>query len=175
MTHDFFKIDSDEQGSGFGSEFFFHSEEAYTNYGISEIKVHANITVGGYAWARMGFDFDSDDVRQDFADTISTDWMRQSRLDFANKTKKDIFSPDFNESHERWIEHLGENESIFPPYLDDAPAWEHAATVYESPFDGNVIKIGKTAMLNSDWYGTKDLWGDGVEAGDLYYATKKNR
>lgn len=58
VRHDLFQIkDTANQGSGFGSRFYQHSEDTYKQAGIKNVQLTANIDVGGYAWARMGFDF----------------------------------------------------------------------------------------------------------------------
>ena len=58
VMHDGFKIDRDQQESGFGSSYFQFCEDNYIRQGFDTVKVHAGDTVGGYAWARLGFDFD---------------------------------------------------------------------------------------------------------------------
>jgi hypothetical protein len=57
VYHAEFEIDRLWQKGGFGSRFYQHSEDAYVKMGISTVRLLANKDVGGYAWARMGFDF----------------------------------------------------------------------------------------------------------------------
>lgn len=57
VEHDYFEMDSEHQKSGFGSMFFQHNEDEYIRNGFSRISVHAGLSVGGYVWARLGFDW----------------------------------------------------------------------------------------------------------------------
>jgi hypothetical protein len=71
VDHYFYKI-FDEMDRGHVSEIFFKQIELYKEYGIKEILTHANIDVGGYAWAKYGFVFDSETSCQDFYDDLAS-------------------------------------------------------------------------------------------------------
>lgn len=45
-----------DQGKGFGSRFHQNAEEVYKKMGVTQLELSAE-DVGGYAWARLGFDF----------------------------------------------------------------------------------------------------------------------
>lgn len=49
-------LDAKAQGTGFSRQFDAQSEHAYRANGISSISLHA-VRVGGYAWARAGYEF----------------------------------------------------------------------------------------------------------------------
>jgi len=51
-------------GTGFGAKFYKNAEDNYIANGIKRVTIFANISVGGYAWARMGFDFEDNDARR---------------------------------------------------------------------------------------------------------------
>lgn len=55
--HDFLELRPDVQGQGFAEAWNGHLEQWYRDSGVGNIFVGANIDVGGYAWARHGFDF----------------------------------------------------------------------------------------------------------------------
>lgn len=57
IEHVSFQLHRSEQGKGFGSEYYQHAEKEYMKIGTKRITLTANMDVGGYAWARMGFDF----------------------------------------------------------------------------------------------------------------------
>lgn len=57
VDHSYLSVNKNSQGNGFGKRFYQNQEDSYAKLGIKEIKIHANLDVGGYAWARMGFDF----------------------------------------------------------------------------------------------------------------------
>ena len=59
--HDRLSIRQGVQGQGIGTSFLAACEAAYVKAGINEIRLHANLDVGGYAWARAGFDFETAD------------------------------------------------------------------------------------------------------------------
>lgn len=54
-SHDYFKLEAAAQGSGAASQMVLDSLDLYDSLGLDRIEVHANIDVGGYAWARLGF------------------------------------------------------------------------------------------------------------------------
>lgn len=56
-SHIELKVKRNYQGQGFASEFNRHAEEAYRKEGVDRVVLQANISVGGYAWARKGFDW----------------------------------------------------------------------------------------------------------------------
>jgi SPP1 gp7 family putative phage head morphogenesis protein len=55
VTHDFFRVDPEYQGGGHARAMMRGALDAYRRMGATAIRVHANIDVGGYAWARLGF------------------------------------------------------------------------------------------------------------------------
>lgn len=56
-VHDLLQLKSSVQGQGFSRAFNSHLKEWYRKGGVSRIELTANIDVGGYAWARAGYDF----------------------------------------------------------------------------------------------------------------------
>lgn len=59
IEHDLFKLRKGVRGKGIGRQVTEATMDLYRRMGMSEVKVHANIDVGGYAWARMGFTWDT--------------------------------------------------------------------------------------------------------------------
>lgn len=55
VTHESLMLDKKVHGQGIADAFNAHAVAKYQEYGVSEIRVHAGSTVGGYAWARQGF------------------------------------------------------------------------------------------------------------------------
>lgn len=58
VLHDLFTVSKAYQGKGFSKDVFGALYSEYQKLGVSEIKVHANINVGGYTWAKYGFTMD---------------------------------------------------------------------------------------------------------------------
>lgn len=54
IDHSYFKVNG-KQASGFGKKLLAAQLDLYDHAGIEKVTVHANIDVGGYAWARAGF------------------------------------------------------------------------------------------------------------------------
>jgi hypothetical protein len=53
-SHDMFTIRGEGQGSGIGKQVVKAQFDEYEKLGVKRVGVHANIDVGGYAWARFG-------------------------------------------------------------------------------------------------------------------------
>jgi hypothetical protein len=51
----YFKIFNSSQGGGIGKQVLKANVESYKEMGLNSVKVHADIDVGGYAWARYGY------------------------------------------------------------------------------------------------------------------------
>ena len=59
VEHAYWDLASDVQGSGISAAFLKASKQMYRQMGLDRITVHADISIGSYAWARGGFDFRS--------------------------------------------------------------------------------------------------------------------
>lgn len=59
VEHRLFEVDKDYQGKGLSKAVLRAFYEEYRAVGVDKITVHANIDVGGYTWARYGFQADS--------------------------------------------------------------------------------------------------------------------
>lgn len=79
VDHAFFTMERAWQSSGIGSRFYQLTEQGYIRLGLREITIHANIDVGGYAWARMGFDFANNGVREDLRRRAFALWVQRYR------------------------------------------------------------------------------------------------
>lgn len=60
VYHDSLSINPSHQGRGFGTAFFEGSLAKYKERGVVSLRVTAGSSVGGYQWARRGFDFNLD-------------------------------------------------------------------------------------------------------------------
>lgn len=77
VHHDYFEMDEGSQGSGFGSRFYKNAEDAYKEAGVKRVVLTANETVGGYAWARMGFDFAHNTQKFSLNDKFSHEYRQR--------------------------------------------------------------------------------------------------
>ncbi|KMO18900.1 hypothetical protein [Methylobacterium indicum] len=65
VRHTMFALPKKYQGGGNARAMLRSSVEQYDRMGVARIEAHANINVGGYAWARLGFAADSPaEIRQ---------------------------------------------------------------------------------------------------------------
>ena len=70
----YFSIHSGAQGGGIGKELLRSNVALYQQMGLEKLKVHANIDVGGYAWAKYGYvpdDNSWDSLRGDLREKLS--------------------------------------------------------------------------------------------------------
>lgn len=141
----------DYRNNGFGSTFFQFSEDMYIKKGFDRIDVHAGMDVGGYAWARLGFDFTSN-------------WMWKT-YDYVAGVNRQL------------VMNIKSSWKIAYPGVevpDFKHAWEWAMltvpTMSEEDFE-----FGKYNMLGTEWYGSKNIRPGSFQliVGDLYYQAKR--
>lgn len=139
VEHVKFSLIKSEQGKGFGSAFYQHNEKSYSKMGIKKIELQANMTVGGYAWARMGVNFRDTREAANIYERFANTWSKKY--------------PDTK-----------------PPILMNS--WDIAAV--KGP-DGH--KIGKEAMMGSNWDGHKSLdpKSTGNKIGQAYYKARAKK
>lgn len=94
VDHSHFVLDDEYQGKGFATKSLQASVEAYDKLGIDTIALHANLDVGGYAWAKMGFKArgDTTQVREelvDLAHSIDDEADRKNMLKIIVKSSDD--------------------------------------------------------------------------------------
>lgn len=68
VEHAFLQLNRSVQGSGFAEQFNRNLYDWYRRSGVVRVEVHANIDVGGYTWARAGFDFKNEIAARQFMD-----------------------------------------------------------------------------------------------------------
>jgi GNAT superfamily N-acetyltransferase len=57
VHNDYLTIDPSFQGQGIASDLYRNQENWFIRDGVDKVSILANIDVGGYAWARAGFDY----------------------------------------------------------------------------------------------------------------------
>ncbi len=62
VEHEYLLMDSAVQGQGFAKQFNAHAFAGYKKMGVERTQLQADIDVGGYAWAREGYDWAPDDA-----------------------------------------------------------------------------------------------------------------
>jgi hypothetical protein len=140
VEHAFLALDRQAQGGGFSRAYNDQAIAAYRAAGVKWVDIHANIDVGGYAWARQGFDFaDYDNARiianraRSHANRMAPGPARDELLRLANRV-----------TPARWA------AGTSPTSLEFAMAGHtHRAQLA----NGQDTWAGKQMMLGSNWYG----------------------
>jgi GNAT superfamily N-acetyltransferase len=149
VEHEKFVLQERFRNQGFGGRFYQHSEQVYRRIGVKLVHLQANMSVGGYAWARMGFDF---------------------APGFDGKMGKRYLKSYANFARVLWDEETHGGAPFPAAQLEHA--WDIAALTTPSG-----RRVGKEALLGQSWYAQKRLAPDaeGVRVGDLYYAAKAKK
>jgi hypothetical protein len=158
--------DENTRGRGFGSRYCQRVERGYSRKGVCAILLSAADELGGYVWARQGFQFTSIDNdgrggpghnRQTAAVGAQRWWFDGSAQITAKELVRDgrLAQPVFDHL-EQWITRALCSDQIAPltpqqivelgrddPWLDEE--------------SGRETWIGKQLLLASDWNGTKIL------------------
>ena len=133
-----------KQGTGFGSDYYRRQEIMAAQAGIKKITLFADLTVGGYAWARLGYD--------------TLDSVDMHTLKVALKMKVGEVAKRYDQPGK------------FNAAIDKMQhTWEIAA--FTLP-DGD--RIGKSFMMGQMYDATKDLSPNSISSrvGQEYYKAK---
>ena len=137
VEHNFFR--AGQQQGGLAKDLLRGSFEEYERLDVHEVKVHANIDIGGYAWAKFGFRTDSPPDLD-------------SRIQEAYRTKR-ITGEEKQMLEDLVTEHDGESDMLW--HVADA-------------MNGDK-KIGFEILKGSDWNGSIQLSdGDAMDRLNRY-------
>lgn len=136
---------TDSKGGGKG--LFRTSLGVYKSLGITKISVHANIDVGGYAWAKYGFKITQrhwDILRKEMKNSVKGIALGGSSI-----------SALFTKKNKKYASHLSsEVKSRLLEILDDPDPY---ALFTLSDFKDVEEGVGKALLLGADWHGNLDL------------------
>jgi len=72
------EIERNYQSQGYGYEFFKRLQNNLKSWGVKQVRLDADLDVGGYAWARYGFDFANDQTKnqtvKNFIRHLGVEW-----------------------------------------------------------------------------------------------------
>ena len=179
VTHDYLSIGEQDQNKGLGTAFNRYMErEVYEPLGVSKIKVHADIDVGGFAWATAGYDWQGEhpqginfllnrveravkEMRDESASNrrFVANW-EEPRADYDKMLPGDWPEPDYGAPAAPKFDAMDATiatwrDTIFSGDPEDFPTPFDLAMLGYEP--GATIWPGKVGMLGSDWYGVKYL------------------
>lgn len=140
VYHASFNLSSDAQGGGFSARWLRQMEDRYREAGIEKILVSTE-KVGGYAWAKAGFDFIEAKGRKQVARRLAG----KLRLKANQQGLPQRVITDAEELIRRAE---SRRRSEWPTPIEFAMVgWEPGATTW----------LGKQTMLGSTWGGVKEL------------------
>ena len=147
-----FVIKNRYHGKGIASDINEHVEEEYEKFGVHEITLNANATVGGYAWASQGYDFRND--------------KEKTRIQMLFKT---------------FVTKMHENGKIsedLEPLLETLDSFNHSweFASWNPLNESHGEHLGKKILLGRSWDAQKilDKKSPGYQIGKAYFAAKRN-
>jgi hypothetical protein len=161
----YFVLDKKATGSDVGKKILAANVKMYQEIGIETVEVHANVDVGGYAWARYGY-------------VPSTRSWREDLQPYLNRRLSEL-------STNVIVEVEGEEQDNEPQFFDEV---DHANISVDEreelqelidSRDSKAIwaiadhKHGKALLLDSDWEGELDFNDDETMERFNAYITKK--
>lgn len=133
------------QGSGFAEQFNRNLYDWYRESGLTKVEVHADIDVGGYTWARAGYDFLGPQSAQKFLDEA------RIKVDKALARTPKYLTRDQVRALDQYLRDLEDGkEPVSAPRI---------AGFGREPGQGGrgAMWAGKWLMLKSDWWGALRL------------------
>lgn len=140
VDHTQFNLNENAQGTGLSSRWLRNAERMYREAGVSEVRVSAT-NVGGYAWAKAGFDF------------AGRRHMRRMADRFELRAEAPAHVYDDSERAKQQMRELAERARSRNPEDHPLPiefamiGWEPGATTWP----------GKDGTIGSAWAGVKRL------------------
>lgn len=139
VSHDIIDVTKDYRGQGIASEFNAHAEEMYKAYGIREIHL-STTSIGGYAWAVAGYEFDGDIRRAGGA-------IVQGLRSMAKGDGVTIQSNAVRDEAWRLLDRIDHGVKVAP--------YEIAQIGRDEAI--NNTWAGKSLLIGMQWYGVKRL------------------
>lgn len=147
VEHALFVLPDDIQGGGTSSAFLQASKQMYRQMGLDRITIHADISVGGYAWARGGFDF------------RSVDYMNRAIKSWRARASQRGLIPRGREAE--WAESMRQFEELAAKATPEAfmnrthPLPIDFANIGrpDGPTSASDTWLGKEMMMHGHWWG----------------------
>ena len=140
VDHVYLALDPEFQGKGFATAFSKFSENWYRASGFQEIRVHAALDKGGYAWARAGYTWDpayyvDGKIPESVIDKLR--YNAESLLDISDETRQTLegFANRLSGPIADWPSPFEISEMVDPGYED----------------------LGHELLMYTDWYGIKPV------------------
>ena len=164
VEHELFQLAKHSQQMGVSADVMEHAEKIYEKLGVKSISLTANLSVGGYSWARQGYDFveetnDISAIRKHFILYLTTYTDPKNKKEFPKGVA------------------LAEGidlDSAIEQVKGFKHSWEFANFNPNGREQGK--HLGKDLMLGTKWKGKKSLdkQSFGYKLGKAYFAAKRN-
>ncbi|WKU08265.1 glycosyltransferase [Micromonospora sp. HUAS LYJ1] len=178
VEHTSLRLAESVQGRGFAREWNAYLEDWYRESGVQRIEVHAASTVGGYAWARDGYDWAPDTGHR--ADAVLDRLRAELRevdadIALADRATDGPVDPDRLRARygttdpQRVLAEAYRQREAGREILDRAARHPFGSSRYPTPFEisqagwgehhqgRDAAWIGKRALLGADWKGVKPV------------------
>ena len=147
-SSDYFKLHSSETGAGIGKQVLAANVAEYQKMGLDSVEVHADIDVGGYAWAKYGY-VPTRDSWSDLSDAIMDEIDKRSSggdgRGYDASSWEELSEHQQSQIERAWME-AGRDEFI-DSEIDN---WRE---------NGEALQTAKTAMVESFNSSVQD-WGE---------------
>ena len=164
--HALLRLDSDVQGQGFAEAFNAHLEDWYRESGVARIELNANISIGGYAWSRSGYDFaTADEARKTL---YRLDVQVFAYDNDAADLRTEIATEGSTAARTAKLARIEDQLTAARSIIEDAKTYRFGDPNYPTAYRlGQAGRwsgatrddtwIGKATMLGSSWDGVKPL------------------
>lgn len=156
VYHDTLFIDTDVQGRGIAKAFTEHTEAHYKAQGITHVSLEAGAEIGGYAWARAGFNFLDGKVPASIV-RIAETWANNHPDSIWRDQVLDLIRPTLHNYPEGHKYHRQPTAYDFASlgYGDN----RYASVAVDDAFvnEGRRVHPGAAILLGSHWNGVKWL------------------
>jgi hypothetical protein len=161
VYHAFFELDKDVQGVGINNAFLGESLKLYDQLGLDAVRVTANIDVGGYTWARSGFNFLSLNTLNNTIDDMRARIAAHGRT-MPQKTRRATahFTPKMWEDALKTLDELKLKATQANFDAGMAPSAVELSQIGWNSTIGrgrDSMWVGKAVMLGLNWSGVRGI------------------
>ena len=160
VWHSDMKLDPAVQGQGFAHAFNRQAEEAYKAMGVKSINLGTD-EVGGYAWARAGYDWNTDNAYVGDMGKTDLHYDITQILDRIQEESDNLLDDGDLSFYDLVQEQLDELRNKVDDYKYGDTTFEQLPTPYDLSQigyrPGDINWPGKTGMIGTNWGGIKRL------------------
>ena len=143
--YDILCVEEGYQGKGIGAGAVRHFDKVMKKWGVDKVEIEANMDVGGYAWAKNGYDWDPT-----MGGDAELSWLEQ-------QGRLSIMLGDYAKRN-------GDPDGSLAKMADRLHT-SYDTETYPTPFEfsqvgrktGDEMWAGKEVLLNTSWHGVRKL------------------